>query len=124
MYSDKNFQINKVKRLIETRGTNLIFKRYNKNEYGEYLKDDAEEIEIKGLYHEESSQITLTTTEGTVTRSKVQPRVLCMIEDGKKIKRNDRLFYEGSEYSVVDAINLLKSDICFDISLEVFDNGE
>lgn len=119
----KNFQINKVSRFIKTRGEQFTFERPKKNIYSEPIKDEKESVVVFGVYHEVNSQVTETTTDGSVVRSKPQPRILCMVEDGAKLKQDDTMEYKGTKYKVVESVNPLKCDICADVSLEVIENG-
>lgn len=121
--SEINFQINKVNRLIRLYGQNFIFKRQKLNEYNEPIKDDEEQIEVFGVYHETNSIITQTSSEAAVLRSKVQPLIMCMNDEAEKIKKNDLLEIKGTKYKVVDKIDLNKMGICVDVSLEVIQDG-
>lgn len=119
----KSFQVNKISRFIKTRGEQFTFERLKKNIYNEPIKDKKESVVVLGVYHEINSQVTETTTDGSVVRSKPQPRVLCMVEDGVKLKQDDVMEYKGTKYKVIEPVNPLKCDICADVSLEVIENG-
>lgn len=117
------FQRNKVNRLIQQKGIELVFLRSSKNEFGESIKDQSEEIRIKGFYHETSSYVIRVASDDTASRSKPQPLIMCSIEDGKKIAKDDLLNYNGNKYTVTGLTNLNELDICYDISLEVIHDG-
>lgn len=120
----KNFQLNKVSRFIKTRGEQFVFKRQKLNEFKEPIKDEYDEVTVFGVYHEVNSQVTETKSEASITRSKPQPCILCMPEEGNKLQQDDTMVYKGTTYKVVEPANLLKYDICSDVSLEVIENGK
>lgn len=124
MSTDKNFQLNKVSRFIKMRGETFVFKRPKLNEYKEPIKGESEEVTVFGVYHEVNSQVTENKVEASIIRSKPQPRILCMPEEGAKLKQDDTMEYKGTHYKVVEAANLLKYDICSDVSLEVIEDGQ
>lgn len=117
------FQRNKVNRLIQINGQEFSFKRQKKNEYGEPIKDDFDEVKVKGFYHESSSFVSKTSSDSTTYRSKPNPLILCTIDDGNKLRKNDVLEYNGKRYVVVDLTNLNELNICYDVSLEVIQDG-
>lgn len=119
MLRDLNFQKNKVSRFIQQYGETFVFKRPKLNDFGEPINDGFEEITIKGVYHETNSYVSQTITEGTVTRTKKQPMILCFVSEAEKLKYGDALEYKQNKYNVVSALNLAQLDICCDISLEV-----
>ena len=119
----KSFQRNKVNRLISVSGEEFDFKRNKKNEFEEPIKSEFDIIKIKGFFHQVNSQVTQVGTDANVTRTKPQPAILCLLEDGEKIKKNDILEYKGKTYTVVESANQSELDICYDISLEVIQDG-
>lgn len=120
----KNFQLNKISRFIKTQGENFVFRRQKLNEYNEPIKDGYTEITIFGVYHEVNSQVSETTTEGSVIKTKPQPRILCMPEYGSMVKQGDMLEHKGVKFKVVEPANLLLYDICADISMVVVEDGK
>lgn len=120
----KNFQLNKISRLIKSQGEEFTFKRFKKNEFNEPISDDFDEIKIVGVYHETNSQVTETTSEGTSIKTKPQPRILCMPDQGSKVERGDMLEHKGIKFKVIEPANLLLYDICADISMVVVENGK
>lgn len=118
-----NFQLYKVSRFIKTQGESFVFKRPKLNDFREPVKGEYESVEVPGVYHEVNAQVVETGADGSVIRSKPQPRVLCMPDDGAKVKNGDMLDYKGSKYKVVEAVNPVKYGVCIDISLEVVQDG-
>lgn len=119
-----SFQRNKVNRLILVNGQNFVFKRQKLNDYGEPIKSEYEQIKIKGFYHESSSFVTSSGTDDSVMRTEPQPMILCTMEDGGKLKKNDMLDFNGKTYKLVDLTNVNQLNVCIDISLEVIQSGK
>lgn len=119
----KSFQRNKVNRLISVSGEEFEFKRNKKNEFGEPIKSEFDIIKIKGFFHQVNSQVTQVGTDANITRTKPQPAILCLVKDGENVKKNDVLEYKGKTYTVVESENQSELDICYDISLEVIQDG-
>lgn len=122
-----SFQLNKVSRFIKLYGEEFVFERFQLNKYREPIKDDPERppqtVRIVGAYHEVNSQVSFATSEGTVTRTEPQPRILCMPNEGSKVKTGDEVTYKGIRYKAVDPSDLGMQGVCIDISLEVIQNG-
>lgn len=122
-----NFQLNKVSRFIKLYGNVFAFERLQLNKYREPIRDDPQyppqEIEVRGVYHEVNSQVSFVVSEGTIVRTKPQPRILCMPDDGAKVKCGDEVSYKGNRYKVVEPTDLGKQGVCVDISLELIQNG-
>lgn len=118
-----NFQLNKVSRFIKLHGSDFQFVRYDKNAYNEPDKNKVTTIQVRGVYHEVNSQVTFSSSDATTIRTKPQPRILCMPEEGAKVKTGDELTYKGTRYKVVEPVDLAKQGICVDVSLEVIQDG-
>lgn len=122
-----SFQLNKVSRFIKLYGEEFAFKRFQLNKYKEPIMDDPEHppqvVRIVGAYHETNSQVSFSTSEGTVTRTEPQPRILCMPEEGSKIKTGDEVTYKGIRFKVVEPADLGMQGVCIDISLDVIQDG-
>lgn len=124
MSMGKNFQLNKVSRFIKMHGEIFVFKRQKLNEFKEPIKDEYDEVTIVGVYHEVNSQVTEIKAESSITKSQPQPRILCMPEEGIKLQQGDTTIYRGTAYKVIEPADLLKYDICRDVSLEVIEGGK
>lgn len=118
-----SFQRNKVSRLISVNGSDFVFKRQKKNDFGEPIKDSFDTITARGFYHETSSYVTKSTSEGSVVRSKPTPLILMMPDEASKLLKNDILEYKGKQYNVVDFTDVNELGICVDVSLEVVQNA-
>lgn len=112
-----SFQLNKVRRLINTQGKLFTFKRTGTNEFGE-PNGQTESVNIKGVYHETTSFLSKSATEATTIRQKPSPMILCMWEDAQKILHTDELAFNGKSYKVGEVKNISEANIVGDISLE------
>lgn len=117
------FQLYKVSRFLKVYGESFSFKRYKLNDFKEPIDNEFDTITICGFYHEQSAHVTESAADASVTRSKPQPMILCMPDDGAKVKNGDVLEYKGSRYKVVEPANPGKIDACTDISLAVIQDG-
>lgn len=118
------FQLNKVRRLINTQGKNFQFKRRGTNEFGE-PNGQTESVNIVGVYHETTSFLSKSATEATTIRQKPSPMILCLWEDAQKILHTDELSFNGKNYKVGEVKNISEANIVGDISLEeVQTNGQ
>ena len=111
------FQLNKVRRLINTQGQLFKFKRQGTNEFGE-PNGQTESVNIVGVYHETTSFLSKTVTEATTVRRKPSPMILCLWEDAQKILHTDEISFNGKTYKVGEIKNISEANIVGDISLE------
>ena len=118
------FQLNKVRRLINTQGKNFQFKRRGTNEFGE-PNGQTESVDIVGVYHETTSFLSKSATEATTIRQKPSTMILCLWKDAQKILHTDELSFNGKSYKVGEVKNISEANIVGDISLEeVQTNGQ
>ena len=113
----KQFQLNKVRRLINTYGETFSVRRPKTNEFGEPLKEFTE-YTIRGLYHETSSYVSKTSTESSTIRQKSMPMILCILDELPTFLQDDVLLYKGKEYRLGEVKNVSEAGIIGDISLE------
>lgn len=119
-----NFGKELILRNIKAHGQTFVFKRQGKNTFGEPNGTETVVASIEGLFHQSRSYITKNTSDGTISRTKPQPQILCLVSDSTKlIKQGDILFLSDNKYTVTGVDNLGELDMACDISLEVFDNG-
>ena len=117
------FEIYKLQRELKRNGISCVFKRYTKNEFGEpdHVHDNIV-CEIKCLYHEQNSNIQITTGETTQVRTKKIPMLLCLHEDTSLLKPGDFMILNEKKYKVTGVVNIQEWNLIGDISLEVVDN--
>lgn len=116
------FQLNKVRRLINTQGKPFKFTRQGTNEFGE-PNGQTESVDIVGVYHETTSFLSKSATEATTIRQKFSPMILCLWKDAQKILHTDELSFNGKTYKVGEVKNISEANIVGDISLEEVQNG-
>lgn len=111
------FQLNKVRRLINTQGRFFSFKRQGVNEFGE-PNGQTESVNVRGVYHENTNYLSKTVTDSTTIRQKSSPMILCLWADGQRLRHTDKLYFNGREYKIGDIKNISETNIVCDISLE------
>lgn len=119
------FEAYKLKRELKRSGINYEVKRLGKNEFGEPT-DDIDTVGIvKGLYHEQNSNIQVTTGDTTQVRTKKIPMILCLHDDVTVLELavGDFIIINEKIFKVTGVVNILEWNIISDISLEVFDDG-
>ena len=119
------FEAAKLKKELKTSGINYEFKRLKVNDFGEPTEESEVVATIKGLYHEQNSNIQITTGETTQIRTKKIPMVLCLYEDAAlaALKVGDVVKINSKTFKVTGVVNIQEWSIIADISLEVVDNG-
>ena len=122
---NKQFEAYKVKREIKRSGTEYTFYRNDANEFGEPTTEQVTLGVVKGLYHEQNSNIALTTGDTTQTRTKKIPMLLCLWDDLKHVilKVGDKTEINSKVFKVTGVTNVQEWSIVADISLEVVDDG-
>jgi Cu/Ag efflux protein CusF len=119
------FEAAKLKKELKTSGINCEFKRLKVNDFGEPTEESEVVATIKGLYHEQNSNIQITTGETTQIRTKKIPMVLCLYEDAAlaALKVGDAVTINSETFKVTGVVNIQEWSIIADISLEVVDSG-
>lgn len=115
------FESYKLRREIKKVGKEYEFKRAKKNEYKEPTEEKEVVAKISGLYHEQNSNISITTGETTQTRNKKIPMILCLYEEAKPLKVGDTVEINSKKFNVTGVVNIQEWNIISDISLEVVD---
>lgn len=127
------FERAKVKSAIKRIGETFEFKRFELDEMnektGEFVKDKNDKeivMNMQGIYHEGTSYVQRTTSESSVTRTKKQPMILCLMSDivNAGIRVNDVMIKNGLQYEVINISDIQNLNVIADISLEVLDNGK
>lgn len=143
------FEAYKLKRELKKSGINYEFKRFKKNKFGEPTGEVAwrqnpvplfplfidESIGrvlgtmvdnvgiISGLYHEQNSNIQITSGDTTQIRTKKIPMILCLYEDAASLVPGDIVMINNKIFKATGVVNIQEWGIIGDISLEVFDDG-
>lgn len=118
------FETYKLKRELARSGKTFRFTRRGLNNFGEPTGLPEELGSLRGLYHEQNSNIQITTGETTQTRTKKIPMILCLAEDAKPLdlKTGDVVEINGRVFLVTGIVDIQEWNLIFDISLELVDD--
>ena len=118
------FEAYKIKRELKRSGIDYEFKRSGSNDFGEPVGESIVVGTIRGLYHEQNSNIQITTGDTTQVRTKKIPMILCLYEDAANLvlRVGDELKINNKTLKVTGVVNIQEWNIIADISLEVVDN--
>lgn len=121
---NKQFEEYKIKRELKRSGIDYEFKRAIKNDFGEPSGEPELIGKLKGIYHEENSNIQITTGDTTQVRTKKIPMILCLYEDAANLVLSvgDIIKINEKTLKVTGIVNISEWNIIADISLEVVDN--
>lgn len=119
------FEAYKIKRELKRSGIDYEFKRKEKNDFGEPIGDPEVFGSIKGIYHEQNSNIQVTTGDTTQVRTKKIPMILCLYEDTARLALvvGDTVTINAKTFKVTGVVNIQEWNLISDISLEVVDSG-
>ena len=117
---NEQFEAYKIKREIRRSGETYTFMRPSLNEFGEPSGNETEVGSLRGLYHEQNSNVQLTTGDTTQIRTKKLPMILCIYEDAKtlNLQLGDKLYLNDRILKVVSLVNIQEWNIIGDLSLE------
>lgn len=117
---NKQFEAYKIRREIKRSGETYTFMRPSLNEFDEPSGDETEVGSLRGLYHEQNSNIQLTTGDTTQIRTKKLPMILCIYDDAKtlNLQLGDKLYLNDRILKVVSLVNIQEWNIIGDLSLE------
>ena len=118
------FEAYKLKRELKRSGIDYEFKRSGLNNFGEPVGKPAMIGTIRGLYHEQNSNVQITTGDTTQIRTKKIPMILCLYDDAASLalQVGDLLEINKKQFKVTGVTNIQEWSIISDISLEVIDN--
>lgn len=113
-----NFQLNKVRRLINTGGTWFTFSKQGKNEFNEPNGVETSTVRLKGIYHETTSYLKKASDDAATVRAKPSPMILCLYEASSFLDLEFTLTYRGKLYRIGEIKDIAESGVACDISLE------
>lgn len=118
------FETYKLKRELARSGKTFRFTRRGLNNFGEPMGLPEELGSLRGLYHEQNSNIQITTGETTQIRTKKIPMILCLAEDAKPLdlQTGDVVEINGRVFLVTGIVDIQEWNLIFDISLELVDD--
>ena len=119
------FEAYKIKRELKRSGIDYEFKRAGKNDFGEPTGALESIGKLRGIYHEQNSNIQITIGDTTQVRTKKIPMILCLYEDAANLVLSvgDIAKINKKTLKVTGVVNIQEWSIIADISLEVVDNG-
>lgn len=117
------FEAYKIRRELKKVGIKYKFYRPELNQFKEPTDNEIFVCELNGLYHEQNSNVSITTGDTTQTRTKKIPMILCLYDDAKTLKVNDKIKINLKTFKVTGVVNIQEWNIIADISLEVIDDG-
>lgn len=119
------FEAYKIKRELKRSGIDYEFKRKEKNDFGEPTGDLEVFGSLKGIYHEQNSNVQVTTGDTTQVRTKKIPMILCLYEDTARLALvvGDTVTINAKTFKVTGVVNIQEWNLISDISLEVVDSG-
>lgn len=122
---NKKFEAYKISREIKRSGYSFTFKRKAKNDFNEPSEEAIIVGNLLGIYHEQNSNIAISTGDTTQYRTKKIPMILCLYPDVSKLELNvnDFVIFNSKTFKVTGITNVQEWSIVSDISLEVFDDG-
>lgn len=110
------FQLNKVKRLISTQGRSVIVTRQGKNKFNE-PNGEADVFNIRGVFHETTSYLSKTGSNGSTVRAKPSPMLLCLWKEAQSLQHSDQIQLNNRLYNIGEIKNLCEADVAADVSL-------
>ena len=111
------FQLNKVRRLIKTQGRLIVVTRQGKNKFNE-PNGEAEVFSVRGVFHETTSYLSKTGSDGSTVRAKPSPMFMCLWDDAQRLQHTDQVSLNNRTYNIGEIKNLCESNLVGDISLE------
>ena len=116
-----NFLLYRLHVHFNMRGIEYVFSRQALDKFGQPLDDTQEEIKLKGIYHESNGYIQTAGYDAAIIRTEKSPMILCLFDDGNKIKQGDMITIAEKTFRVSGVLNIQNYSIVADISLEEVD---
>lgn len=114
------FMKNKIARQIAMNGQEFRFTRNKVDDYRQQLDDMEEVATISGIFHEATSYVKGTNSDGGRMVSKPQPMILTLCDDNSRLlQRDDKVTIGSNVYYVVEKHDIKGLGVAYDISLEV-----
>lgn len=117
------FLSNKIKRSIKIEGRSFTFTRYGLDEYKQRSSVPEATVEVKGIYHTTNTYVKESNIEGARLKSKLQPMILMLYEDGAKLQQDDVVQIQQNTYKVVALNDVNNFGVAYDVSLEQYDGN-
>jgi hypothetical protein len=112
------YELGKLKRIINWQGKDYTFTSTDTNDFGEPIEGSTSVV-VKGIFHQTSSYVTVTTSTGSQMLNTPQPMILADYEEAKVLKKDNKLTIGATNYKVTKVTDVSNFGIIADISLEV-----
>lgn len=114
-----NFQLNKVRRHIETYGRDFTFTREGTDSFDE-PNGTTESFVVKGVYHETNSgtRTVQNNSDSATTWPKKIPSMLCLWELAQQVKLTDLVAINSKQYKISQIRNIEEANLVADIIME------
>lgn len=116
------FEAYKLRRELKRSGKEYTFARPKLNAFKEPTSETTPFGKLIGLYHEQNSNVEITTGDTTQIRTKKIPMILCLYEEANFLKVEDTVEINSKTFKVTGIVNIQEWNIIADVSLEVVDN--
>lgn len=118
------FEVYKLNREIKRSGHSYNFYRHTINDFNERISEPTSVCIIKGIYHEEISNVQTTPVDGGLARTKKIPMILCVFDENvSNLEMEDFVEINNKTYKVSGVNDISNWGLIADISLEVVDDG-
>lgn len=112
--------LHRLLQAINWQGSLYVFRKPGVNIYGEKTGDIEEEVTIKGLFHNGSSEhIKITVSDGGTVIEKNTPYIMTAWPNAEKLQFDDQVIINGRTFKVTGRTNIGEYNIVGEISLEV-----
>lgn len=113
-----SFQLNKVRRCLNTQGNWFVFTKEGKNDFGEPNGVVVSTISFKGIYHESVSYLKKSTSDGSTIRSKPSPMILCLRESIELLDTEYTCVFNGKRYTIGEIKDITEAGVLCEVYLE------
>lgn len=108
---------NKIQTQLNWNGEDFTFIHKGEDRYHNEL--EPTEVNVRGMYHQQTSYVSKHSGEGSVTTSKATPMILCLYDDGKDLSINDTVVINGKAMFITGIEDIHELNVGLHISLEV-----
>lgn len=121
----ESFLRNKISRQIKQNGSVYTFKRFGIDEYSQISDEVQETFTFHGLFHETIHHVqnALAESEGARVIDVPSSYILCLFEDGDRIRIDDIVEINERTYKVINKVNVGNYNVAYDIYLEMIVDG-
>lgn len=116
------FQLNKVRRLIKEQGRSIVVTRQSLNKFNE-PNGEAEVFTLTGVFHETTSYLSKSGSNGSTVRTKPSPMFLTLWESIGFLHVADKVTLNNKQYIIGEIKNMAEANLVADISLEEVQNS-